>query len=547
MSAGKGGSTNVLTNLGVNNPILNGALTGAGTGAAINAITGKPITGQSLLTGALGGGVAGGIGSVLPDMGGGIVGSGLAGAATNVGATVAVNLVTGQPITASSLAGAALIGGAVGAGIQVATDAAGNNTYQYEDGSSMTTNRTGTPVAVTDTSGTQVPVAAVDSRTGQPKQLAPVEEAQPRTPEQIAGQTTAAGPVAPAGVDVSNMTQEQLNQTLSQNNPYLTASEPTQVAGPYTPAQEAQYKQLVEQGKSPAEATDIVEGGQPPAETGFRVDVSGTAGFEGNPTAVKGPLTPGTQLANQTQIDSGQATYNSAANAWEVAPAPVPVPTPAPVAVVPTTTTTPVSTAPTTTPVAPVDTTPVDTIPEITITAPRLPVAPPVSVPPLTPVQTAPVTPSQPKPEVQATTPTETSAATEPTAPVAPTPPGYPPVYVPPVVPQVQMPTYAPLGPTQWGQVGTVNLPGTNPGWFTNVPEQYAPQGVRSQYYWGQHPYQTGAAFSPEQYQAVPAPVAPWGLQQMYNPQTQTIDNLLRGVGQAAVTAPYNQPAAPKV
>ena len=438
--------TNVLTNLGVTNPIISGALTGAGTGAAINAITGRPITGDSLLMGALGGGVAGGIGSVLPDMGGGVIGSGLAGAATNVGATVAVNLVTGQPITAGSLAGAALIGGAVGAGIQVATDAAGNNTYQYEDGSSMTTNRTGTPVAVTDTSGTQVPVAAVDSRTGQPKQLAPVEEAQARTPEQIANPTTTPAPVAPATVDLNNITQEQLNQTLNQNNPYVESKPISTVA--------------------------------------------------------MAPVNPESPPATQT------------------------------------------------------DTTPVDEIPEIVITADRpKPVVPPVYVPPaLTPPVQQVIPPSQPIPEVRAETPAEpvrpAEPPAEPTAPSEPVAPAYPPVYVPPVAPpQVQMPTYGPLGPTQWGKVGTVNLPGTNPGFFTNVPAQYATNNMQqSQFYWGQHPYQTGAAFSPEQYRNVPnAPVAPYGLQQMYNPQTQTIENLLRGVGQAAVTAPYNQPAAPKV
>jgi hypothetical protein len=120
-----------------------------------------------------------------------------------------------------------------------------------------------------------------------------------------------------------------------------------------------------------------------------------------------------------------------------------------------------------------------------------------------------------------------------------------PPIYVPPIVPPVvpPPPPLPPLGPIKWGNVGNVNLPGTNPGWFTNVPEQYAPSGVRSQYYWGQHPYQTGNRFSPEQYRQVSAPVAPWGLQQMYNPKTQTIEQLLRGVAAAAQTGPK----APKV
>jgi hypothetical protein len=119
-----------------------------------------------------------------------------------------------------------------------------------------------------------------------------------------------------------------------------------------------------------------------------------------------------------------------------------------------------------------------------------------------------------------------------------------PPIYVPPIVPPViPPPTYRPLGPINWGNVGQVNLPGTNPGFFTDVPTQYAPSGVRSQFYYGQHPYQTGERFSPEQYRQVSAPVAPWGLQQMYNPKTQTIESLLRGVAAAAQTGPK----APKV
>jgi hypothetical protein len=75
---------------------------------------------------------------------------------------------------------------------------------------------------------------------------------------------------------------------------------------------------------------------------------------------------------------------------------------------------------------------------------------------------------------------------------------------------------------------------------------------VAAQYYYGQHPYQTGGptgqVFDRSLYNQLPnAPVSPYGLQQMYNPQTQTIENLLRGVGQASAIAPYNIPQAPKV
>ena len=431
--------TNVLTNLGVTNPIISGALTGAGTGAAINTLTGKPITGDSLLMGALGGGVAGGIGSVLPDFGGGTLGAGLAGAATNVGATIVVNAVTGQPITASTLAGAALTGGVIGAGIQVATDGAGNSTYQYEDGSSMTTNRQGTPVAATDSTGATVPVAAVDSRTGQPKQLAPVEEAQPKTPEQIAAEATPPGPVAPpARVDLNNITQEQLNQTLSENNPYLESK---------------------------------------PIQT---VAVA--------PTETQTDTTPVADMGEITVTDKRPE------------------------------------------PVEPVY------IPELINTQP-------VAEPPLSPVQTVNVTPSEPIPEVQAP---EQPVNQEPTQPVAPV---YPPVYVPPIDTTPKTPTYGPLDPTRWGTAGQVNLPGLNPGFITNVPRYYNnPSPVAAQYYWGQHPYQAGQTFDRGLYNTLPvAPATPFGLQQMYDPQSQTIQNLLRGVGQASAVAPYNQPAAPRV
>jgi hypothetical protein len=117
-----------------------------------------------------------------------------------------------------------------------------------------------------------------------------------------------------------------------------------------------------------------------------------------------------------------------------------------------------------------------------------------------------------------------------------------------PKIPEIKRRTYAPIGPVQFGDVGKVNLPGTNPGQFVGVPAQYQTQNMQqSKFYWGQRPLQTGAEFSPEQYKQVAAPVSPWGLQQMYNPQTQTIESLLAGVQQASTQAPYNLPRAPLV
>jgi hypothetical protein len=55
------------------------------------------------------------------------------------------------------------------------------------------------------------------------------------------------------------------------------------------------------------------------AETPYRVDVSGAAGTAEAPQyAVTESMTPGNQLATQAQIDAGAATWNPAANAWEV-------------------------------------------------------------------------------------------------------------------------------------------------------------------------------------------------------------------------------------
>jgi hypothetical protein len=564
--------TNVLTNIGVTNPIVSGALTGVGTGAVINTLTGQPITSDSLLLSALGGGVAGGIGSVLPDLGGGMLGSALAGAATNVGATAVVSAVTGQPITLSNLATAALIGGTVGAGIQVATDGAGNTTYQYDDGSSMTVNRVGTPVAVTDSAGAQVPVAAVDSRTGELKQLAPVEDAVARTPEQIAAQTQ---PVVPGTVDVGNMTQEQLNQALSQNNPYLTTSDATQVAGPYTPEQEAQYNRLIAEGRTPAEATDQIESG---TETGpaIPVSISGAAGTAEAPSyAISNQMTPGSQLATQTQIDSGQATYNSAANAWEVTPAPAPVAPP--VIAPPPLTVIGGPYVPYVPPPDPGQLPPAST-PDGSGGVPQLPPDPGQQLPggsgpqpdvPVTLVETTPVAPvptqpelpapgpetepNPPAPELPAPAPQpapQPAPAPAPEQPTQPVEPVYPPVYVPPVDTATPVTrSYGPITPLDWGRGVPLDMSGLNPGYITNVPRYYNnPSPVAAQYYWGQRPYQTGTEFDPVLYNTLPvAPPTPFGLQQMYDPTTQTITNLLRGVGQASQVAPYNIPQAPRV
>ena len=625
--------TNVLTNVGITNPIVNGALTGAATGAGINALTGRPITGDSLLMGALGGGVAGGIGSVLPDFGGGTFGSALAGAATNVGATIAVNAVTGQPITVSNLATAALTGGVVGAGISAITSNAGNTTYEYEDGSSMTTNRQGTPVAATDNTGATVPVAAVDSRTGQPKQLAPVEDrSMPVKPSGPPAGTVAVQ--APDGsvlytdgqtyytadgtvTDISNPTPGGATDTAKLSSPnqkiitdatsdfgnnkigWDEASARINQAvrndiesgylkdngdGTYTSPDGVNYFMNRETGMydtnvgktggtgSGPSTAPVTETPQPVAPPAAPVSIASETPITTPVTAEPPPVTTPVEPIVQPELPAPVAIPPVAPpapvvtapveTAPVVSPVETPVTTPAPVAPP-----APVVTAPVETPVSgPVTTEPIIPVPAPVTTTPVAapPVAQPVvtepvqqppaivTQPPLNPVQPGPETePNPPPPELPAPGPeTEPNppAPEQPVAPPTPVEPVYPPVYVPPIDTAPVQP--APFKPYALGPGTPLVGVGLNPGYMTNVPRYYNnPSPVSSQYFWGQHPYQPNpTVFDRALYNTLPvAPPQGWGLQQMYDPRTQTIENLLRGVGQASQVAPYNIPRAPAI
>lgn len=268
--------------------------------------------------------------------------------------------------------------------------------------------------------------------------------------------------------------------------------------------------------------TDVPEA--PP----IRIDISGGAGMAESPSyAVPEFRTPNTNLATQSQIDSGVAQWNSAANAWEVptpqqpvqpivvpevtvtAPRPTVPVTPNVPIVVPPTSVTP--TAPSTGGMGTGTTTQEDNTPEIVVTAPRpttpttptVPVVPPVvTPPPLTP-PTQVTIPEQPKiPEVQ---------IPENTNPTTPT--------TPPIVPIV-VPTDPnnPDGSYRYGRytVGDpikVNVPtGLNPGWMAPTPFYQNTRPEQAQYYWGGHPYQPGPEFNAQLYNTVPAaPSQPWG------------------------------------
>jgi hypothetical protein len=373
-----------------------------------------------------------------------------------------------------------------------------------------------------------------------------------------------------ATIDVSNMTQEQLNQALSQNNPYLETGPGGQFAS---------------------------------AETPFRVDVSGAAGTAEAPSyAITESMTPGSQLATQAQIDAGAATWNPTANAWEVAGtgaelapvvpaeiggglgaggstygvgginyvAPVVADTAAATVaaagltatqvaalggtvaaaaavtsmgasgaaqaanatIASTAPSTPVTTPPATTPVAPTPVAPPPTTtPPVEYTGPGIgegvspvaPVAPPVATPP--PEYTGPGIGETPNPaEVPVT---DLSRPAEPMGPskydwVAPAAIGA-------GVGAVAGGALGGGGATRAGYgplnnqypIGTstqlVN-PGLNPGWITAQPFYNTTSPVQSQYYWGAHPYTETMADLPNR-NAVPyAPVIPWGVQQSRAP-----------------------------
>lgn len=602
--------TNAITNAGVTNPILNGALTGAATTGAINLATGQPITTQGLVTGAIGGGVAGGIGGAMgaPT---GVFDAALKGAATNVGAGIVVNAVTGQPITADTLAMGAIVGGTIGAGAQVIGSINGNTTYRYDDGSTLTVNSSGAPVSVTDFNGQNVPVAKVlapvEDRTGTP--VAPTAPPAGTIPVQAAdgsvlytdGQNyyTADGQLT----DISNPTPGGQTQEakLSPGNQQIITDATNDYSAGKTTWDEASAR------INQAVRNDINSGYLTPNGDGTYTAPDGTTYFMNNETGmydaiagVPGGTGVGPDTAPVTTTAPQVPVINPGESLNQLPVAPTTTTPPAVPTEVPTTTTPniPTETGPVipvpggvagggTTPGTGSGTTPgfggtsttggiggggsgggvgpVDTgIPEIVVTDTRIPppATPPIYVPPVVtpPAPVAPVQPGPPVVEPPVVEPPVTEPPVEPPPveppvepPVKPTDGTAPGIYVPPFVPPVVPFQYGPIKPLDWGKGVPIGAQGLNPGYITNVPQQYQTQNMQqSKFYWGQKPYQTGGptgqVFDPNLYQSSPgAPAQPFGLQQMYNPQTQTIENLLQGVRQASAVAPYNMPAAPRV
>lgn len=418
-----------------------------------------------------------------------------------------------------------------------------------------------------------------------------ISQPQPVQPE-VTQPGQVAGPVTPGqSVDVSNITQEQLNQLTQENNPYMNSNQGTSTAGGYTPEQQEMYTRLRESGYGVQEAMDMVTNGTVSDAAPTRVDVTGTPGFAENPnSAIPEYRTPNTDLATQQQIDNGEASFNQAANAWEVTTQPVQPETP--VAIVP--------------PVVPPTTT-VPEIPTVEVTAPRVEtpqpvtpiITPPTTVAPTQPVvqPPAPVAPTQPtvvssstrttsdgsvykddqysdgttttvlvSGPVSPSGQTSTGGTTNPNQPLTPpkqevippdtsyvapvevTPPPVdtttPPVEQPPVDTTPFVPMIPPTGTTPevppetrghytLGAPIMPNIPtGLNPGYITNVPNQYQNTNpAQSKYYWGAHPYQSGNTFDRQLYtQSVGAPVTPWGA--THAQTAATPQQILQAMGQ---------------
>lgn len=107
--------------------------------------------------------------------------------------------------------------------------------------------------------------------------------------------------------------------------------------------------------------------------------------------------------------------------------------------------------------------------------------------------------------------------------------------------PKVQIPSYGPLPPIEFGKTGQLDLPGTNPGYFTSpTPFYQTTSPVQSQFFWGTRPLQTGT-FSQEAYNQVPgAPAVPFGIRGLDTPTN--INEFL-----TSFNAPRTAPLAPVV
>ena len=212
----------------------------------------------NILEGALLGGATGYVGGLAGQAAAGAgYGNIAAGAAGGAAAGAAGAALTGQNIIRGALMGGTL-GAGTGALYDLYQDVNGNKVYKYDDGSTITRDGNGNAISSTPaTDGTQAPVMEYNPSTGR------IETFNPDGTLNI-------------------LSVEETNALMAKIDPNLRNS-------------------LVDTGEV------------------FRVEVEGLPGTAENASYAKSEFrTPGTELATFEQIDAGQATWNPAANAWEV-------------------------------------------------------------------------------------------------------------------------------------------------------------------------------------------------------------------------------------
>ena len=118
------------------------------------------------------------------------------------------------------------------------------------------------------------------------------------------------------------------------------------------------------------------------------------------------------------------------------------------------------------------------------------------------------------------TTPTDTTIPYNPVQ--TPTP-------VTPVFPVITNPTDntptdgggTPTTPTNPATIAQVNpMHGLNPGFIAPTAFYNTTSPAQAQYYWGPHGFQTGPTFNQQQWNQAPAPNTPWGIQNIAKPMT---------------------------
>jgi len=216
----------------------------------------------NILEGALLGGATGYVGG-LAGQAAASAGAGniLAGAAGGAAAGATGAALTGQDIIRGALMGGTL-GAGTGALYDIYQDVNGNKVYVRDDGSTVTRDGNGNIISSTPaTDGSQAPVFEYNPNTGRI--------------ELISGNG-----------ELNILSEAETNALMAKIDPALRNS--------------------------------LVDTGEP-----FRVEVGGLPGTAENPSYANSEFrTPGTDLATFDQIDAGAATWNPAANAWEVGATP---------------------------------------------------------------------------------------------------------------------------------------------------------------------------------------------------------------------------------